>query len=85
MEACREMTVRDYIERLGDIDPDLDRESLKKVLDLYDKENANKLEEYQEHVIRLQIKLREKDIIISCLVKQLERERNEVRDGMDKH
>ena len=79
MEACREMTVRDYIERLGDIDPDLDRESLKKVLDLYDKEKRKQFKEYQEHVIKLQIKLREKDVIISCLVGQLERERNEVR------
>ena len=62
METCEEMTVRNYIERLGDVNPALDRKSLQNVLAMYDEENKELHDHYYEVI-------KEQEIIISCLAR----------------
>ena len=71
--CCREATVRDYIKRLGNTELCHDyEEEAKRVLELYDKEKLNLCEDYERRIKMLEQHLKEKDIIISCLVKCLE-------------
>ena len=71
--CCREATVRDYIERFGNTELCHDyEEEAKRVLELYDKEKLNLCEDYEQRIKMLEQHLKEKDIIISCLVKCLE-------------
>ncbi len=72
METCREMTVRDYIERLGDVDPDLDRKSLQNVLAMYDEENKELHDHYYEVIKAMERKIKEQEMIISCLARCVE-------------
>lgn len=76
MNACREMTVREYIERMGNTELCHDYESeAKRTVELYEEEKVRYLEEYRSHVLRLERQIREKDIIISCLARCVEVER----------
>lgn len=76
MNACREMTVREYIERMGNTELCHDYESeAKRTVELYEEEKARYLEEYRSHVLRLERQIRENDIIISCLARCVDGER----------
>ena len=69
----REMTVREHIERFGYTELCHDYEEEAKIaVQLYDKEKLNLCEDYERRIKMLEQHLKEKDIIISCLVKCLE-------------
>lgn len=67
--CCREATVRDYIVRFGNTELCHDYEEAKMAVKLYDTENLNLCEDYGRRIKMLEQHLKEKDIIISCLVK----------------
>ena len=74
MENCfREATGREYIERFRNTELCHDNEEeAKRAVQLYDKEKLNLCEDYERRIKMLEQHLKEKDIIISCLVKCLE-------------
>lgn len=73
METCREMTVREHIARFGNTELCHDyKEEAKRAVELYDNEKLNLCESYERRIKMLEQHLKEKDIIISCLVKFLE-------------
>lgn len=70
MDNCREMTVREYIESMKDYD----EEKVERMLELYDREREEKTLGYCRLEARLRKEIEEKDIIISCLARQVKLE-----------
>ena len=70
MDNCREMTVREYIESMKDFD----NEKVSRILELYDRGREENALSYCRLDARLRQQIEEKDIIISCLARQVKLE-----------
>ena len=71
--CCREATVREYIERFGNTELCHDyKEEAKRAVELYDKEKQRTQEDYRQQIKMLERQIRERDIIIHCLVRCVE-------------
>lgn len=71
--CCREATVREYIERFGNTELCHDyKEEAKRAVELYVKEKQRTQEDYRQQIKMLERQIRERDIIIHCLVRCVE-------------
>lgn len=71
--CCREATVREYIERFGNTELCHDyKEEAKRAVELYVKEKQRTQEDYGQQIKMLERQIRERDIIIHCLVRCVE-------------